>query len=106
MNFKAENVAAATIAAAGWTGLVLQFYLSTTNGRDATFFLNAFRYFSYFTILTNLFVALIVTAPLLPQRLGKWLQGAHVKAAGATYISMVALVYWLLMRSQWNPQGA
>lgn len=105
MRFTTAKVTAATIAAAGWTGLALQFYLSTTNGRDATFFLNAFRYFSYFTILTNLFVALIVTAPLLPERLGRWLQGPQVKAAGATYIAMVALVYWLLLRSHWIPQG-
>lgn len=105
MRLKAANVTAATIAAAGWTGLALQFYLSTTNGRDATFFLNAFRYFSYFTILTNLFVVLIVAAPLLPERLGRRLRGPQVKAAGATYISMVALVYWLLLRGQWNPQG-
>jgi hypothetical protein len=105
MRFKTANVTAATIAAAGWTGLALQFYLSTTSGRDATFFLNAFRYFSYFTILTNLFVALIATASLLPERIGRWLRGPQVKAAGATYITMVALVYWLLLRSHWNPQG-
>ena len=105
MRLKAADATAATIAAAGWTGLALQFYLSTTSGRDATFFLNAFRYFSYFTILTNLFVALIVTAPLLPERVGRWLRGPQVKAAGATYIAMVALVYWLLLRSHWNPQG-
>lgn len=105
MRFKTASVTAATIAAAGWAGLALQFYLSTTSGRDATFFLNAFRYFSYFTILTNLFVALIVTAPLLPERMGRWLAGPQVKAAGATYIAMVALVYWLLLRRHWNPQG-
>lgn len=105
MRFKTENVVAATIAVAGWTGLALQFYVSTANGRDATFLLNAFRYFSYFTILTNLFVALIVTAPLLPARVARWLQGPQVKAAGATYIAMVALVYWLLLRGHWHPQG-
>lgn len=105
MRSRAAKATAAATAVVVWSGLLLQFYLSTTSGRDATFLLNAFRYFGYFTILTNVFIGLVVTAPVLPEGWCRRLTSPSVRAAGATYIAMVALVYWLLLRPQWNPQG-
>jgi hypothetical protein len=65
-------------------------------------------YFSFFTILTNFLVALVFTAAALRPRAawGQWLLRASVQAGTAVYIAIVGIVYQLLLRHLWNPQGA
>jgi hypothetical protein len=38
--------------------------------------------------------------------MGKWLCRPSVQAATAVYIAIVGMVYQLLLRQLWNPQGA
>jgi hypothetical protein len=101
------RVYAAVGATLGWFALVLQLYLMLV--RDPAAMLGVvITYFSFFTILTNLLVALVFTAAALRPRAawGKWLLRPSVQASTAVYIAIVGMVYQLLLRHLWNPQGA
>jgi hypothetical protein len=65
------------------------------------------RYFSFFTILTNLIVALALTAVLwVPKpRMGRFFSRPVVTAGMTIYIMFVGLVYSLLLRNLWDPEG-
>ncbi|MBI3437393.1 MAG: Pr6Pr family membrane protein [Proteobacteria bacterium] len=59
------------------------------------------RYLGYFTILTNIFVAVIwIRALLRPDR-----SMPRLEAAGGVSIVMVGIIYHALLASRWNPQG-
>jgi len=64
-------------------------------------------FFSYFTVLTNVLVALALTAPALfpDSRIGRWTASEGVRAAVAMYIAVVGLIYHTLLDATWNPQG-
>jgi hypothetical protein len=66
------------------------------------------HFFGYFTILTNLLVAVTLSWPLLQpaSRLGRLLARADVCTGVATNIALVGLIYSLLLRQIWQPQGA
>ena len=99
----------AIIALLAWTGVILQFYLNTQNwarlGLSATE--GTIRFFTYFTILTNILVAVNLTAVLIkPQsRAGIFFSRDSPQAAIAVYIFVVGLVYNLILRKLWAPQG-
>ncbi|WP_341938552.1 Pr6Pr family membrane protein [Marinimicrobium sp. C2-29] len=63
--------------------------------------------FGYFTVLTTLLAALSVTAGLFSRRDAVIGSLASVSFAGlvATSLVMVALVYTLVLRAQWDPHG-
>ncbi len=86
------------IALTAWAGLVLQFVLIPS----------LLNYFSYFTILTNLLLAVgtstLAWAPATA--LGRFFSRPPVQAGLALYIAVVGLTYSLLLRHTWNPQGA
>jgi hypothetical protein len=96
-------------AIVAWCGLLLQLYLSlsltTANGK--TIVEGLIIYFAYFTILTNLLVALVLTVPLLApaSRAGRFFTRPGVATATAAAITVVGLAYFLLLRKTWNPQG-
>jgi hypothetical protein len=65
------------------------------------------QFFSYFTVLSNLLVALVWTFPAratgsAPTRL---LARPTVRAAVALYIGVTALIYFFVLRGLWAPQG-
>ncbi|HEX4958333.1 MAG TPA: Pr6Pr family membrane protein [Lacibacter sp.] len=94
-----------TIAIITWLMLLLQFYLQIAN-RTTSIPEAIIRYFSYFTILTNLLVAISFTSLLLPgSRWHSFVSRNTVLTAITLYILIVGLVYNLVLRSQWNPQG-
>lgn len=66
------------------------------------------NYFSYFTILSNIFVAMTFTVALLtPQsRLGKFLSRPAVRAGIGIYITVTGLVYLFILSKVWQPLGA
>jgi hypothetical protein len=104
------HVAAAGVPAVlAWFGLALQLYLvimkAQANGTPvATAIVN---YFSYFTILTNLLVAVVLTASLCEQKSGapKFFATPSVQSAAAVSIVLVCAVYSLQLRQLWNPGG-
>ncbi len=93
------------IALVTWAALILQFYLQIVN-RTTAVPEAVIRYFSYFTILTNLLVAVCYTSLLLKDRKSeRFFKQPSVLTAVTVYILIVGLVYNLVLRSQWNPQG-
>lgn len=92
-----------------WLTLGLQFYLTTTKAIEngLNFWIGSTRYFGYFTVLTNILVALVLTVPLLSgsSRWGRFLARSSVRTATAAYIAIVGLGYSLLLRHLWNPEG-
>jgi hypothetical protein len=94
-----------TIATITWIMLLLQFYLQIAN-RTTSITEAIIRYFSYFTILTNLLVAISFTTLVLPKsRWYSFFSRKTVLTAVTLYILIVGFVYNLILRSQWNPQG-
>ncbi|AQR61834.1 hypothetical protein BZG35_09325 [Brevundimonas sp. LM2] len=93
-------------ALVGWAALITQ-YVLTLQGGTRSALGSTVVFFSYFTILTNILVALALTAPALApdSRLGRWTASEGVRAALAMYIAVVGLIYHALLASSWNPQG-
>ncbi|MGH7631475.1 MAG: Pr6Pr family membrane protein [Gemmatimonadales bacterium] len=98
----------AVAAALGWTALALQFYLSMglsiTRGKG--FLGGLITFFSYFTILTNILVALALTAPLVRVRssVAEFLT-RPVNTGIAASIALVGVAYALLLQHIWDPKG-
>jgi hypothetical protein len=99
---------AAAVALLGWFGLILQLYLLLTNETSGVSLLGRFfNFFSYFTILTNILVALCLTlnAVASSSGLGKFFRKDSTQAALTVYILTVGIIYYLLLRNIWKPQG-
>jgi len=97
-----ETTAAVTMALLGWFALALQLGLIVANATDSL--TAVFNFFSYFTILTNILVAAVLTVPLLGSDAAR-LASASVRSATAVYIAIVGSVYVLVLQDLWNPQG-
>ena len=97
----------ATFAVVGWTALALQYLLMVAPVQGWLVLERTINYFSFFTILTNILVALAFTGPLLGEksRLGRWSASEGVRAAVAMYIVVVGVVYHVLLHPYWNPTG-
>ena len=100
--------ALAVIAAVAWFALVLQLLLMVQQAAPGTSLHAVINYFSFFTILTNLLVALSSTLPLLAPHsvAGQVFLRPSIQSAAAVYIAIVGITYSLLLRHLWNPQGA
>jgi len=61
----------------------------------------------YYSVPINMPIALAFTAPLLnpDRKLANFFMRPAVRAALASYILMVAVVYHVLIVPYWNPQG-
>jgi hypothetical protein len=99
---------AAVGALLGWFALALQLYLMLVQAPAPERLGAVIIFFSFFTILTNILTALVFTAVALQPKggWGQWLRRPSVQAATAVYIAIVGMVYQLLLRQLWNPQGA
>ncbi|AJW65384.1 hypothetical protein VO54_03959 [Elizabethkingia miricola] len=92
-------------AALGWFAVIAQYYLMlenrTTSVSEATI-----RFFSFFTILTNILVAIYFSTICFSRNKSVSL----INAAGmltflTIYITVVGLVYQVALRHLWHPQG-
>ena len=99
-----RNVAALT-ALVAWCALALQLALiiQKMTGEGSSVFEAVWRYFGFFTILTNCGVAVVATAMVM--RPNSVLASANVRLATATAIFIVGLVYSVALRSIWQPTG-
>jgi hypothetical protein len=93
-------------AAVAWFGLGLQLYvtLATAAGRDKSLLTAAWEFLSYFTVLTNLLVALALTFHAYRSRLLRFFERPSVLSALVVDIVLVAVTYNLLLRQLWKPQ--
>ena len=87
----------------GWFALATQFYLQINSGLADTDEL-LIRFFSYFTILTNIIVAICCTA-LLIKPAGKFFSKHTTLTAITVYIVVVGIIYNVILRSIWKPEG-
>jgi hypothetical protein len=88
-----------------WFTLITQLVLILQNSTHPAL-QTVITYFSFFTILTNLWVALFFTALFFPESgLFRLLNKGGRGTALAVYISIVCLVYQTLLRPVWDPQG-
>lgn len=87
-----------------WLAVILQFYLILEN-RIASVPETVIRFFSFYTILTNILVAICYTTLI---RKGKWFSffsSSKTLTAITVYIIIVGAVYNLILRHIWQPQG-
>ena len=90
----------------GWFAIIGQFILLIMN-RQAGLFETIIRFFSFFTILTNILVALYFTMSYLDSKknpLNLILSNGAMTAL-TTFILIVGLVYQVSLRQIWNPTG-
>lgn len=99
----------AVLAVVCWFALILQLWLSIrmSVNRHGDAIYGVWMYLAFFTVLTNIVVAVTVTLPLLAPRswLGKFYAHANVITAVAAYIALVSITYNLLLRHVWTPRG-
>lgn len=90
-----------------WFAVIVQFYLLMKNNPASTALEKVLRFFGYFTVDTNILVALSFTFIALNSnsRLGKFFTKASTVTAITAYIIIVGITYNIFLRSTWNPQG-
>jgi hypothetical protein len=95
------------IALAGWAGLVLQLIVSVRAGHanGVAAWRSALLALSYFTVLTNLLVTVLVSARIARLSARRILSRPGVLAAAAVYIVVVGIIYSVLLRTLWAPSG-
>lgn len=92
-----------------WFALILQFSISTekyiTEGR--TFTGAVIQILSFYTIQTNLLIAIAMTAILIKplSAWGRLFSSVSVQTSIAVYITIVGLIYALILKGVWKPQG-
>lgn len=94
------------IALLSWLAVIAQFFISMGASTVDTV-TQTVRFFSYFTILTNLMVAVYSTSLWLsPKRsIAVFFAKSTASTAVTLYILLVGLVYNLVLRGIWQPQG-
>lgn len=100
---------AGSIVLLAWFALVLQLILmiNTAAVNHLTKIEATWRFFGYFTILTNVLVALNLSSIIISPSSGiaNFFSKPSTAAATATYICIVGLIYNILLRPLWNPEG-
>lgn len=94
----------AVCAVIGWFAILLQLYLIIMN-RKLSVPATVIQFFSYFTILTNILVAVCFTTLLFKHSANSFFIKQKTLAATAVYITIVGAIYNLVLRQLWQPQG-
>lgn len=96
-----NRLAVYLIAVSAWAGLVIQFYLTVNSASTFVF------YISFFTILTNLLVAVAFTTRFAApsSKAGAYFFKPRILTAITLYIVVVGLVYNVVLRWLWQPKG-
>lgn len=96
------------LAVVAWLAVLLQLWLSVQLGLDngKSIVGGIVAFLGYFTVLTNIFVALMASAGALSRSPTAWLYRPPVVGCATTAILLVGIAYHLLLRRTWSPQGA
>lgn len=104
-----KRAIAPATAMVAWAAVLVQLVMSVRHGLATgdSFPRAVIDYFSYFTVLTNILVALVLTVPwVAPESLaGRWLAGPHVTAMTASAIIIVGLTYHFVLSGDYRPAG-
>jgi hypothetical protein len=96
-------------AVLGWSGLAIQLYLILYSRwtLEASLLGGLMSFFSYFTVLTNTLVAVVLTCEWTTRESAtrRWFLQPWVSSAIAVSIVVVGLAYSLLLRHLWHPEG-
>lgn len=99
----------AVAAVLGWFGLSVQLYLilGTRWEIGASLLGGMMSFFSFFTVLTNTLVAVVLTCELTSRESAarRWFLQPSVSSGIAVSIAVVGLAYSLLLRHLWHPEG-
>jgi len=98
------NLFAVIVAAVAWPALMLQYWLMLWSGPALEV---TVRFLSFFTILSNLLVALVAGSAATG---GNWAflrfwRGPRIRGLAALSITVTCLVYATVLQSQFHPQG-
>ena len=106
---KAATAYMIILAIIAWSALALQLYILLHNvpGNGLTYMQAVGRFLLFFTILTNLLVAISLTTIVLASQLtwGRFFSKFSSLTAVALYIFIVGLVYNIVLRNIWEPVG-
>jgi hypothetical protein len=93
-----QKASAIFLAILSWFSVIFQLYLT-----EGSFF----NFISYFTILSNILIAISLTASsLIPFTIiGNYFSSVKVQSAISLYIFIVGLVYNFVLRGIWSPTG-
>jgi hypothetical protein len=99
-----SNLFAVVVAAVAWPALMLQYWLILWSGPIGY---ATVRYFSFFTILSNLLVAVVAASAATG---GNWAplrfwRKPRVRGLAALSITVTCLIYVTILAPQWHPQG-
>lgn len=98
------------LAATAWFAILLQLWLSVQLGfaNGKSLLGGVLVFLGFFTVLSNIFVALVATVGAVGQRsrTTPWLYTGPVVGCATTAIVVVGIVYHLVLRKIWSPQGA
>ncbi|MEO6609782.1 MAG: Pr6Pr family membrane protein [Aestuariivirga sp.] len=102
---RAALALASLTALVAWAGLILQLYLTVEQSAAQGFGLSfaIWRFAGFFTILTNLAVAVVASAMALKS--ASWVARPNVRLSVAASIIIVGLVYSVALRGTWQPTG-
>jgi hypothetical protein len=105
--FYLERSFAIVIASMAWFALGVQLYCDIAEAIDENRSIAAslLNFLSFFTIETNLLIAVALTIFLTQPPAERFLSGHKVKSALVVYITIVGVVYEVLLRHLWHPQG-
>lgn len=106
MKHQTEKLYLGLLSVTAWFALIFQFYLHI-NSEVASHAELLVRFFSYFTIDSNLMVAICATVIfLLPKTaIGTFFKKPSVITAITVYITVVALIYNTVLRFLWVLSG-
>lgn len=97
------------IALLAWAGLIIQQYLLLAGipGNGLTAWQAVGRFLLFFTILSNMLVAISCTAIVLNPAgaAGRFFEKSSTQTAICLYILVVGLVYNTILRALWKPAG-
>ena len=91
----------------GWATLLLQYVLVVSKPDGPDLFTRTVNFFSFFTILTNILVALALTLPaLIPHSApGQFFARPSVRTAITCYITIVMAVVYFILRHIQDMEG-
>ena len=100
-----SNKVSAFLSILCWFTVILQLILIIIN-RQASVFETIIRFFTFFTILTNILVAMVFTVNWLqPKNSFQFFNKPNTQVAIAVYIFVVGFVYNTILRFIWQPKG-
>lgn len=99
-----QRMYAAVGALLGWATVLTQFYLFL-EARTTPVGEMLIRFFSYFTMLSNIAVSCCFSGYFIKGRWQRFFTSPQTLTAVTVYILVVGIVYNAVLRSLWHPEG-